>query len=81
MLESHNDSAVAMQNTLAGVWRAFSALMNEKAKELGCSNTCFLTPNGLDASVGEDTHGTTAHDLALIMRYCSWQSPRAERFF
>lgn len=80
MLESHNDSAVAIAEHIGGSVEGFSALMNEKAKELGCSNTCFLTPNGLDASVGEDTHGTTAHDLALIMRYCSWQSPRAERF-
>ena len=80
MLESHNDSAVAIAEHIGGSVEGFSALMNEKAKELGCSNTCFLTPNGLDASVGEDTHGTTAHDLALIMRYCTWQSPKAERF-
>lgn len=47
----------------------FSAMMNAKAKEIGCKNTHFVTPNGLDAENSGGTHHTTAEDLALIMRY------------
>ena len=104
MLESHNDVAVAIAEHIAGSREEFSRLMNRKAKEIGCLNTLFLTPNGLDATVkvkenkpgregtvwehsiegvGQGTemfHGTTATDLALIMRYCIKISPRKEEF-
>ncbi len=80
MLESHNDVAVAVAEHLAGSCENFSKKMNEKAKEIGCNNTFFLTPNGLDASQGEKSHGTTAEDLACLMRYCISQSPQKEKF-
>lgn len=80
MLESHNDVAVAVAEHLAGSCENFSKKMNEKAKEIGCNNTFFLTPNGLDASQGEKSHGTTAEDLACLMRYCIGQSPQKEKF-
>ena len=44
-------------------------MMNEKAKEIGCTDTYFITPNGLDAEDEKGVHHTTARDLALIMRY------------
>lgn len=59
---------------------AFAELMNEKAKEIGCQNTLFLTPNGLDAVQGENRHGTTAVDLARIMAYCIGKSPKKDAF-
>lgn len=40
--------------------------MNEKAKSLGCVNTYFLTPNGLDAQDENGKHSTTAYELAII---------------
>lgn len=80
MLESHNDVAVAIAEYLEGNCDRFSERMNEKAKEIGCKNTYFLTPNGLDAVKGEKSHGTTAEDLALIMRYCIMKSPKKEEF-
>ena len=89
MLESHNDSAVAIAEHIAGSCEAFSQKMNKKAQEIGCRNTYFLTPNGLDAKEtittenGEQIireHGTTATDLALLMRYCIQQSPQREAF-
>ena len=40
-----------------------------KAKELGCTNTHFVTPNGLDSADAGGIHQTTARDLALIMSY------------
>ncbi len=80
MLESHNDAAVAIAEHVGGSVEDFSKLMNKKAKEIGCENTLFLTPNGLDQKQGEDFHGTTATDLAKIMSYCVWKSPQKEQF-
>ena len=83
MLESYNDVAVAIAEHIAGSQEKFSLLMNQKAKEIGCTNTLFLTPNGLDATQNgneEIFHGTTAKDLAFIMRYCINISPQKEKF-
>lgn len=65
MLESHNDTAVAIAEHVGGSVEGFANLMNEKAKELGAYDTNFVTPNGLDA----EEHYTTAYDLALISSY------------
>lgn len=70
LLESGNDCAEAIADHIAGSNEAFAKIMNEKAKELGATNTNFKNPSGLT----EDGHLTTAHDLALIMRYAS-QNP------
>lgn len=70
MLESHNDSAVAIAEHIGGTVEGFAEKMNQKARELGCEDTYFITPNGLDASDETGVHGTTAKDLAKIMSYC-----------
>ena len=70
MLESHNDSAVAIAEHVGGSVEKFAEMMNEKAKEIGCEHTHFITPNGLDAKDETGSHGTTAKDLATIMSYC-----------
>ncbi|MDD3920054.1 MAG: D-alanyl-D-alanine carboxypeptidase [Eubacteriales bacterium] len=62
MLSSGNDAAVTIAMHIAGSVEAFAALMNAKAKELGCTNTHFVTPNGLHNS----EHYTSAYDLARI---------------
>lgn len=85
MLESHNDTAVMIAEHIGGTVGGFAELMNEKAVELGCENTWFITPNGLDASEtladgSEKIHSTTARDLAAIMRYCVWESPKSREF-
>lgn len=68
---------------------AFAALMNEKAGEIGCENSWFITPNGLDAtetfrredgSTLTKNHSTTATELAKIMSYCVLHSPKKEEF-
>lgn len=61
---SANDAAVAVAEFLGGSEDAFVSMMNEKAKELGCTGTTFVNPNGLDTD-GEQTK-TTARDLSLI---------------
>lgn len=80
MLESFNDCAVAIAEQISGTTEDFSVLMNDYAKKIGCKNTFFLTPNGLDAKTDSDFHHTTAEDLALIMRYCLKLSPKADAF-
>lgn len=69
MLESHNDVAVAIAEHVGGSVEGFAALMNEKAQELGCYDTYFITPNGLDAVDETGKHSTTAVDLARIAAY------------
>lgn len=80
MLESHNDSAVAIAEHVGGSVEQFAALMNQKAAAIGCENTYYITPNGLDAVQGEKFHSTTARDLALVMSYCVAKSPQKETF-
>ncbi len=65
MLESHNDTAVAIAEHVGGSVECFAMMMNAKAKELGCEHTNFITPNGLDA----DEHYTTAVELSRIAAY------------
>lgn len=69
MLESHNDTAVAIAEHISGSVEGFAALMNDKAVKLGCTDTHFVTPNGLDGMDKGGIHRTTARDLSLIMRY------------
>ena len=65
LLESGNDCAEAIAEHISGSNEEFAKLMNKKAIELGATNTTFKNPSGLT----EEGHLTTAHDLALIMRY------------
>ena len=65
MMRSGNDAAVALAEHISGSITDFANLMNEKAKNLGLSNTHFVTPHGLD----EDEHYTTAYELALLSNY------------
>jgi D-alanyl-D-alanine carboxypeptidase (penicillin-binding protein 5/6) len=65
MLASHNDVAVAIAEHVGGSVEGFATMMNDKARMLGCNNTNFVTPNGLDAA----GHYTTARDLAVIAAY------------
>lgn len=80
MLESHNDSAVAIAEHIGGSVEQFAELMNQKAVDIGCMKTHFITPNGLDAKDKHGIHGTTAADLARILRYCIKESPEKDTF-
>lgn len=85
MLESHNDSAVAIAEHIGGSVEGFANMMNQKARDIGCFDTYFVTPNGLDATAvtenGETkVHSTTAADLAKIMAYCITGSPKKDEF-
>lgn len=80
MLESHNDSAVVIAEAIGGSVEEFAQMMNQKAEELGCMDTHFVTPNGLDGEDEKGIHATTAADLARIMKYCITESPKKEEF-
>jgi D-alanyl-D-alanine carboxypeptidase (penicillin-binding protein 5/6) len=80
MLESHNDTAVAIAEHIGGSVEGFVAMMNEKAKELSLSQTHFVTPNGLDGEDEGGKHRTTAVELAKILSYCITASPKKEEF-
>lgn len=69
MLKSHNDTAVAIAEHCGGSVEGFARMLNRKAKQIGCKDTYFITPNGLDAEDENGKHHTIAKDLALIMRY------------
>ena len=66
MLPSGNDAAIALAEHISGSTSKFAQLMNKRAKELGCTHTHFVTPNGLDAGLD---HYTSAHDLCTITAY------------
>lgn len=80
MLESDNDAAVAIAEHIGGSVETFAELMNKKAERIGCEQTHFITPNGLDDTDREGFHGTTAIDLAKILSYCITTSPKAQEF-
>lgn len=65
MIKSANECAIAIAEYVAGDLDSFSKLMNDKAAEIGCENTHFITPNGLH----DDNHYTCAYDMALITKY------------
>ena len=69
MLESFNDAAMMIAEGTVGSVENFAELMNEKAISLGCTQTYFITPNGLDAADEQGVHSSTAEDMAKIMRY------------
>lgn len=64
LLRSANDAAYAVAVHIAGSQEAFAAMMNARAKQIGCIGTSFTNPHGLH----DETHYTTARDLALITR-------------
>lgn len=65
MVGSSNDAAIVLAEHVSGSVEKFADLMNEKAKELGCTSTNFVNPNGAH----DENHYSTAYDLALMARY------------
>lgn len=63
LLHSANDAAEILAEAVSGTSEEFAKLMNQKAAELGTTNTTFVNPSGL---TGEENNLTTAKDLAII---------------
>ena len=66
LVHSANDAANVLAYHVSGDIDTFASLMNKKVEELGLENTHFTNPSGKH----DENHYTTAHDLALIMKYC-----------
>lgn len=66
MLRSGNDAAVAIAEHVGGSVEGFVFLMNQKAEQLGMSNTAFANPHGLD---DHEEHYSTAYDMAILTKY------------
>lgn len=64
LLKSANEIGNGLAEHVSGSVSAFADLMNAKAKELGCKNTHFANPHGLN----NENHKTTPYDMALILR-------------
>jgi len=64
LVGSANEVAYAIAEHISGEGNveAFSEIMNKKAKELGCTDSNFITSNGIH----DENHYTSAHDMALI---------------
>ena len=66
MLRSGNDAAVVIAKEIAGSEEKFVKMMNEKAKEIGMTNTTFSNAHGLDE---ETKNYSTARDMAILSKY------------
>ena len=66
VVSSANDCACALAEHVAGSEAAFVSRMNDRAAELGMTDTHFVNCTGLDDGPDADTHLTTAYDIALM---------------
>ena len=66
LIHSANEVGYIFAEHISGSIENFAELMNQKAKEIGCTNTHFTNPSGIH----DKNHYTTAYDMALITRYC-----------
>ena len=65
-IKSANEVCAQIAETVGGTEANFVEMMNQKAKELGCTHTHFANASGLP----DENHYSSAHDLAKIMRAC-----------
>lgn len=68
MLRSGNDAAIVIAYFIGGSEENFVKMMNDKAKEIGMTNTVFNNPHGLDEVT---QNKSTAYDMALLSSYAS----------
>ena len=75
MLQSANEMTLALAENTSGSVKKFVELMNQKARQLGCTNTHFNNPHGLP----DEMHYTTAADMAKIAR-AAFYNPTFRRY-
>lgn len=66
LIHSANEAGYILAEHISGSISNFADLMNKKALEIGCTNTHFTNPSGIQ----DENHYSTAHDMALIAQYC-----------
>ncbi len=80
MIQSANDSAMAMALSVSGSSAGFVELMNKKATELGMSNTAFHSVHGLPPAAGQAGDTSTARDLSKLARALISQHPEVLKY-
>lgn len=65
LISSYNDVANVLAEHVGGSTEGFAEMMNQKAKEIGCTNSNFVNSHGAH----DENHYSTAHDMALIGKY------------
>jgi D-alanyl-D-alanine carboxypeptidase len=66
LMQSANDAAIALGKHLGGTQEGFARIMNQRAGELGLTDSLFCTPSGLEIDGEESRCYSSAHDIALI---------------
>lgn len=66
LIHSANEVGMIFAEHISGSVENFANLMNQKAAEIGCTNTHFTNPSGIH----DEEHYSTAYDMALIAQYC-----------
>ena len=79
-VSSANDCACAMAEHIAGSEAAFVELMNQRAAELGMTDTHFVNCTGLDDGEDAASHLTCAYDIALMSRELLVKHPKIKEF-
>ena len=74
LVPSYNEAANVIAYNIAGSLEGFVEMMNDKAKDLGCTGTHFANAHGLH----DDEHYTTARDMLIISRYAMQNETFAE---
>jgi len=69
LMNSANDAAVALGKHIAGSQAEFAKMMNDKAREIGLTDTNFCNPSGLDDEENPGACYSTAYDFARIAAY------------
>lgn len=75
-IASANDACVAMAELISGSEEEFVAKMNQRAKELGMTNTNFVNSCGLDV----DNHYSSAYDVALMSKELITKHPEVSNY-
>ena len=79
-VSSANDCACAMAEHIAGSESAFVAMMNQRAQELGMTDTHFVNCTGLDDDDSAKLHRTSAYDIALMSRELLKNHPDIKKY-
>lgn len=79
-IASANDACVAMAEFIAGSETEFVSRMNQKAAELGMKNTKFMNCCGLDDTIAEGAHYSSAYDIALMSRELIMKHPEITKY-
>lgn len=77
IVQSGNDASIVLAEGIAGTVEAFAEMMNDKARELGLTNSHFENPNGWP----NPDHRMSARDLAVLSRHIIQDFPEYYHFF